>query len=238
MIPASERRPKDSMARSNQRSPLPPDSYTAAPGRLLQAAIKVFAERGFKGTTLRMIAKEADLFFQLITYHFGSKEQLWTATLNHMLDERIAALRATRLNSDKDLRQQLRQWLRTSFLFCIEEPQFFKLMIDLYVAAGEERTKAIEPKLAQFRAEFHDAFRQICKVGAVREFSPEETQILVDSLTVAAVAMPFEAELITGLAVTDPRYAELHVELLVNLLTRGKGVGASRRTLARGKSEE
>jgi AcrR family transcriptional regulator len=202
---------------------------TAAPARLLGAAIKVFAEHGYEGATLRMIAEEAKLFFQLITYHFGSKEALWIAAMSHLIDERISAIRATRLDPSRDLEPQLRQWLRTSVLFCIEEPHFFKLMIDIYVGKGNaSHSLALAPKRAELRREFHDAFVHICKIGAVKDFSADEVELLVDSMAIAIIGMPYEIELTCGMHVSDPRYAEFHVELLLNLLVRGRGTGKSR----------
>jgi AcrR family transcriptional regulator len=45
--------------------------------RILDAAIKAFAALGFSGASLREIGKNAEINFQSIRYHFGSKEQLW-----------------------------------------------------------------------------------------------------------------------------------------------------------------
>ncbi|MEM9066936.1 MAG: TetR family transcriptional regulator [Myxococcota bacterium] len=45
--------------------------------RALEAAIEEFAERGFETGSLRAIARRAGLSQPLISYHFGSKEELW-----------------------------------------------------------------------------------------------------------------------------------------------------------------
>ncbi len=43
---------------------------------ILQIAEKLFAENGFDGTSVRQIAKEADINIAMISYYFGSKEKL------------------------------------------------------------------------------------------------------------------------------------------------------------------
>ena len=54
--------------------------------RLLQAATDAFAEYGYEGASLRTIADNARVSFQLITYYFGSKEELWVATVNYLYE--------------------------------------------------------------------------------------------------------------------------------------------------------
>ncbi|MFC1836722.1 TetR/AcrR family transcriptional regulator [Thermodesulfobacteriota bacterium] len=48
-------------------------------GAILDAAQKVFIERGFGNTSMSMIAKEAKVTKSLIHHHFGSKDRLWYA---------------------------------------------------------------------------------------------------------------------------------------------------------------
>jgi AcrR family transcriptional regulator len=53
--------------------PVPADTRTA----LLQAALACFAERGFDGTSIRMIANRARRPLSLLAHHFGNKEGLY-----------------------------------------------------------------------------------------------------------------------------------------------------------------
>lgn len=65
---------------------------------LLRAAEKLFAANGFAATSIRDIAGEAGLNLSLISYYFGSKEQLFAALmeertqmLEHQRREQLAA---------------------------------------------------------------------------------------------------------------------------------------------------
>lgn len=54
---------------------------------LLEASGKVFAKSGYKGTTIRAIAKEAKTRPSALSYHFKSKKRLFKETLKyHVLD--------------------------------------------------------------------------------------------------------------------------------------------------------
>lgn len=45
--------------------------------RLLEVSVKLFAERGLDGTSVRDIAKESGLNLSLVSYYFGGKEGLY-----------------------------------------------------------------------------------------------------------------------------------------------------------------
>ena len=54
---------------------------------ILLAAERVFAEKGFKGTTIREVAKQAGIVNSLIFYYFRNKAELYEAVFQHAFDE-------------------------------------------------------------------------------------------------------------------------------------------------------
>ena len=60
-----------------------------ARARIRDAAIRLFAERGIDGTTVRDIAKEAGVSPGLLRHHFGSKEALREACDAYALDRLV-----------------------------------------------------------------------------------------------------------------------------------------------------
>ena len=75
----------------------PPEPIPAAdpagdvPGRLLAAAAELFAEHGYDGTTIRDVVARARTNLNAVNYHFGSKEQLYGAVMQHLADRAEAA---------------------------------------------------------------------------------------------------------------------------------------------------
>ena len=63
-----------------------PSDLTAR-ARIRDAAIRLFAERGIDGATIRDIAQEADVSSGLLRHHFGSKEGLRDACDEYALHE-------------------------------------------------------------------------------------------------------------------------------------------------------
>lgn len=63
---------------------------------ILNAARKSFSDKGYSGTTLRAVARQAGVDVALIPYYFGNKERLFTAAMDvpvrpHDLIERAFA---------------------------------------------------------------------------------------------------------------------------------------------------
>lgn len=57
----------------------PPDTHR----RLLDAAVTLFAERGFRKTTVRAICNKAGANVSAVKYHFGGKRELYHAAFDH-----------------------------------------------------------------------------------------------------------------------------------------------------------
>jgi AcrR family transcriptional regulator len=63
----------------------PDPTMTETRQRLLEAAGAVFAERGFRATTVREICHRARANLAAVNYHFGDKERLYGAVLQYAL---------------------------------------------------------------------------------------------------------------------------------------------------------
>lgn len=61
--------------------------------RLIESAIETFAAHGYEGATTRILAERASATLPAIQYHFGSKEGLYRAAIDHIvqwIDARMA----------------------------------------------------------------------------------------------------------------------------------------------------
>jgi AcrR family transcriptional regulator len=61
---------------------------------IMEAAVVLFAERGFHGTTMRDIAERARVSQGLLHHHFGNKEGLWRTAGEHLSADFMAYVAA------------------------------------------------------------------------------------------------------------------------------------------------
>jgi AcrR family transcriptional regulator len=50
---------------------------------IIDAAIELFAEKGFEGTSIRELAAKAEVNLAMVNYYFGSKDKLFEAMVEH-----------------------------------------------------------------------------------------------------------------------------------------------------------
>lgn len=81
--------------RHEHRRPHPQqDRSRATRQRLLEAAVDCLAELGWNGSTVTVVAERAGVTRGAAQHHFPTREDLFTAAVEHVAAERLAALRA------------------------------------------------------------------------------------------------------------------------------------------------
>ena len=103
--------------------------------RLLEAGRRLFADQGFDGASVRAITRRARANLGAVTYHFGSKQALYTAVLEQLfgeLRERVTAATA----APAEARDGLGAIIRAFFAFFADHPEAPRLIIQR-LAAGD-----------------------------------------------------------------------------------------------------
>ena len=141
---------------------------------ILNAANHHFAHHGFRGASLRDIARDAEVSLTLLNHHFGSKYQLLSAVIDThraMLDERASALlQLMTAGPGKFTVQDLVQvWIRIGFETASEPDgeNFLRLMARVIDDSSEEAAQVVREKLDDAALVFIDAL-QICYPKASR----------------------------------------------------------------------
>lgn len=86
----------------------PVSPRAARPGRdgLIQAATRLFAQRGIHGTSLQQVAEEAGVSKAAIYHHFRTKEQVAEAVLAPALSAIAHIVRTARLHEDRRVQME------------------------------------------------------------------------------------------------------------------------------------
>ena len=96
--------------------------------RILMAALHLFADGGYHGTTVDAIVARANVNKRMVYYYFGNKEKLYEAVMTEAYKKLEKLEEATVVNTS-----QTGEWIRsmvtTYFRFLRENPEFYKLIL-------------------------------------------------------------------------------------------------------------
>ncbi|HEV7774013.1 MAG TPA: helix-turn-helix domain-containing protein [Conexibacter sp.] len=113
--------------------------------RLLEAAARVYAARGFAGATLDDVAEEAGLTKGAVYGHFGSKDNLLTALMEEWLAQEIAEQVGLFDRDETTWRRPFSgsdRWMQE----LDEAPDAFRLLIEFWLASA--RDEALRERIA------------------------------------------------------------------------------------------
>jgi AcrR family transcriptional regulator len=81
--------------------------------KILEAASRLFADNGYRGTTIEMIVRAAGVNIAAVNYHFGGKESLYQQTWRHAHDQLMAAVPPHGgVAADEPVAKRLRGWIQ------------------------------------------------------------------------------------------------------------------------------
>jgi AcrR family transcriptional regulator len=137
-------------------------------GRILDAAFKCFNAKGFKNTTMAMIADEADMSVGSLYNYHGSKEEL---LLNGIFSSREGFAREIADLAVNDLTYEER-WLKLTGIYLASFSQYGKRVWREFMAAvfsdAPERIRDIE----QIDLPFTEGIMDILRANPTHDSSP------------------------------------------------------------------
>jgi AcrR family transcriptional regulator len=138
--------------------------------RLIWSARKLFAQKGFKGATVREIAALASIRESQINHHFGSKEDLLFACLEGMEDTRLQQVEkylSRPCASREDLRVRLEFLINGLVEAHLQSYDQMKILYFIEMTDAEF-PKAFQKKWFQFFAAIAEFLEASKKTGVVR----------------------------------------------------------------------
>ena len=121
------------------RKPKAPEANRA---RIVKAAIDEFASRGFKGASMDAIAARTHTTRALINYHFGGKEQIYLAVLEHVYAEIRQAESLLDLDHLAPV-DAIRRIVEFTFNYYLDHEGFVRLMVAENQVKGRHLKKSL-----------------------------------------------------------------------------------------------
>ncbi|NEA58211.1 TetR/AcrR family transcriptional regulator [Streptomyces sp. SID13666] len=140
------------------------DRSRATRRKLLEAAVSCLAERGWSGSTVAAVAERAGVTRGAAQHHFPTREDLFTAAIEHVAEEWLDAVRERARALPRDGESRTR--VVVDMLVGVYTGPLFRAALHLWVAAADEeqlrpRVNALEARIGReahrLAVEFLDA---------------------------------------------------------------------------------
>lgn len=152
---------------------------------IVTAAIRHFAERGFSGTSLREILRDAGANVAAAHYHFGSKEELYREVVSRFLqrlcEERASFLRdidkAQAATPRKRIESLVRGYVEPHLRLCADpDARYYVQLLARFVTEDEQLTgrifsEILEPTRSRYLKAIASVVPEIPSAELARLFS-------------------------------------------------------------------
>jgi TetR/AcrR family transcriptional regulator len=194
------------MAASPKKPAAAPRNPERSRERILSAALKEFAAKGFAGARVDAIARRANINKRMLYHYFGDKEELFKAVLRRKISQRQAW--AETLSGDPE--ETLPFWFEAA----CKDVDWVRLF-QWEALQGNWQKVIDEKERLEGTARGLQRIRQRQERGQISaELDPRHVMLTMRSLTMFPVAFPQLTRLITGQSVFDPKFQKERVEFL------------------------
>lgn len=191
---------------------------------ILDAALDLFASRGYAATTIDAIAKNANVSKGLVLFHFESKEGVFKAVVTRAIPPLLRKFENFDENDKRSASDILRDTLRQAYRDIVEQPAS-KAILTLLVAEGARFPTLVAFHHSQVVQRGQEVFRRIVDLGVKRgEFtvpaSENVTKVLMAPV-IGALVWNILYSHIEPLSL-EP-LIDVHVDMSLMGLTRSSG---------------
>jgi TetR/AcrR family transcriptional regulator len=148
---------------------------------ILEAALVVFSQYGFRGSTLDQIAKAAGLSKPNLLYYFKSKEAIFTEVLEGLLDNWLDPLRE--MKEDGDAIEEILAYMKRKLQMSRDFPRESRLFANEIIQGAPRMMHAIEGELKELVDEKVKIIRKWSADCRIAEIDPYHLIFSIWSLT-------------------------------------------------------
>lgn len=181
--------------------------------RLIDAAMTEFATHGFEGASTRAIAQRAGAHQPQINYHFDSKEALWYAVMDRLMEEIDAAIP----DPTGDVRDAMAALIRGLVRVAAARPELNRIMIREASAPSPRLTWLVETHIRPRYQTFLTGWTALRAAGLGADVPPELVYHLMIGAASLLHANAPEVEMVVGIHPSDPETVEAHADAMIRM---------------------
>ena len=168
--------------------------------KFIEAGEALFAQHGFRGVTLDMLAKKAGANKALVSYYFGSKAGLYDAVIEVIVTDVVAAVSGS-VREGADPAQNMRLYIRALARAFAARPSFSAILMQEYIGGSMQERAAPFAQVLQFYRMTEQIYEAGRKQKVFRKLDPHELHLsIVGPLVHFSLTIGFRARTIKRLA--------------------------------------
>lgn len=187
--------------------------------QIIEISRKLFAEHGFDGVSVRTICGQVGCNVSAISYYFGSKEELFQATVMAGAEARIksAELILTTPENPDDFKAKLKIFLNQFFDNSCENSCLIQIISrDMKIIMGNENVQAYFKKIPETIERFFASAQESNIIS--KDFDP---QVLVDCALSPYFMRVLFSDINKAIDINDPEVRHRLVDQHIELMCRG-----------------
>ena len=153
--------------------------------KIIEAARKVFYEKGYSGATMRDIAKTADVNLALLHYYFRTKDAIFEIVLNNAFALLYKKLRSA-LESDNDIFGKIKLMVLGYITTAIDHP-LLPSFVMRELAVNPSQIPAVinlhKSQMNEIINQFYNHIREAGQKGIIWEIQPEQLCMDIQALS-------------------------------------------------------
>ena len=211
--------PNPDSASVGSNTPVKRRDADATREKILDAALQSFSTQGFDASSTRQIESLAGVKRGLITYHFGSKQQLWEATADRLMRVVGGELQdALEGMANADGAARFRFFVRAYVRVCARHPELNRLMIREGVQADERLRWLVQRSVRPWFDRVSRLLDDAQALGFAPEMDHHNFFYILTGGAATIFANAAEARLLTGRDTLSEAEVSAHADVLANLL--------------------
>ena len=183
--------------------------------KILEAALEVFAQDGFRGATLDRIASAADMSKPNLLYYFKNKERIHIALLTGLLDIWLAPLSEISATGDPTL--EIGGYIKRKLEISREYPRESRLFANEILAGAPHIGDFLQTKLKKLVDEKAAILQRWVDDGQLAPCDPRHLLFAIWSTTQHYADFSVQVRLVLGLESEDNSYYEEASQILETL---------------------
>lgn len=186
--------------------------------KILEAAKVSFSKYGFDATSFRNIAQDAHVNHAVISYHFGSKEELWIAVVKD-LHKALAHVSAFEIKNEIDYRAQFKNQIRAMVSYFAKEPYLIRIVYQESLSKSPRLNKLF-PILQAYRHGSGQYLQKLKEVNLLKDIPVEEMTSLFACILTSRFVHDNLFEKLSGRYYNVDELIETHSEGMVQLFCK------------------